>query len=121
MMMDLLEGPTYPVTRELYLKEKTLDAGDNVILTPPKGRKLRIKKLTIVNTDTTNNATILFKDVETKYDGSIVTINVAGQWTIAPGETIELTSEDVGHMFTQLIINSNLANVVKVYGTIEVY
>ena len=109
----------HPIVNSLDLKQKVLSAGDNDIITAPTGHSIKIKKLNIHN-PTSSEATIYFKDIITKANGTTDVITVGGKWKVGPGQTLEITMDDVPHAFTKLIINTDVANL-EVYGTVEVY
>ena len=115
----LIYKTIHPVINEINLKQKVLSSGDNDVITAPTGHTIKVKKLNIHN-PTSSEATIYFKDVITKADGSTEVITVGGKWKIGPGQTLEITAEDVPHSFSKLIINTDVANV-EVYGQLEVY
>ena len=80
----LIYKTIHPVINEINLKQKVLSSGDNDVITAPTGHTIKVKKLNIHN-PTSSEATIYFKDVITKADGSTEVITVGGKWKIGPG------------------------------------
>lgn len=115
VVKELVYKVLHPINNVLNLKSRTLTpstAGTAqvfTLVTPPKGHVLLIDKLYIYNPSSTNTATVAI------VDGNNI---VAGPFKVAPGETIELSMNDVGPIMFGLAVQTDYE--VQVSGTIMV-